>query len=136
MTPATTTTIAAAAAAAAAPQSKNLIRKRAITEGEKTLDCEKFFLTVNNTNSIHVQVNLLANEPEVNVVDSQDFLLASGARVCKSCDCKKLLISHPKKGENHPDHLPSPFPAPAPAPAPAPVSVSAPCPPPPLSQLD
>ena len=39
------------------------------------------FPTVNNINSIHVQVNLLANELEVNVVDSQDFLLASGARV-------------------------------------------------------
>jgi len=37
----------------------------------------------------HVQVILLANELEVNVVDSQDFLLASGASVCKSCNCKK-----------------------------------------------
>ena len=57
----------------------------------KTSPFQKFFLTV-NINSIHDQVNLLANEPEVNVVDSQDFLLASGARVCKSCDCKKLLL--------------------------------------------
>jgi len=91
MTPATTTTIAAAAAAAAAPQSKNLIRKRAITEGEKTLDCEKFFLTVNNTNSIHVQVELLANEPEVNVVDSQDLLLL--LRLCAVQECAKVVNS-------------------------------------------
>ena len=58
----------------------------------KTSPFQKFFLTVNNINSIHDQVNLLANEPEVNVVDSQDFLPASGARVCKSCYCKKLLM--------------------------------------------
>jgi len=29
----------------------------------------------------------------VNVVDSQDFLLASGARVCKSWNCKTLLTT-------------------------------------------
>ena len=40
-------------------------------------------------NKLKSQVDLLANELKVNVVDSQDFLLASGARVCKSCNCKK-----------------------------------------------
>ena len=53
--------------------------------------CSKFFLTDNYINSIHHQATL-ANEPEVNVIDSQDFLLATGARVCKSCNCKKLLL--------------------------------------------
>ena len=56
-----------------------------------------FFLTDNNINSIHLQVILLANEPEVNVVDNHDFLLASGARMCESCGCEKLLRKKEKK---------------------------------------
>jgi len=46
-------------------------------------DNRSSFLTDNNINSIHHQVELLANEPEVSVVGGQDFLLASGASVQK-----------------------------------------------------
>jgi len=65
-------------------------RKKEEEEEEEEVE-RKFFPTDDNINSIHHQVESLANEPEVSVVDSQDFLLASGARVCKSCNCKKLL---------------------------------------------
>jgi len=36
------------------------------------------------------------------LVDSQDFLLASGARVCKSCDYKKLLLLEEEEEEKGP----------------------------------
>ena len=49
------------------------------------------FLTDNNVNSISIQVILLATESEVNVVDTQDFLLAPVQECAKVAEVKNLL---------------------------------------------
>jgi len=71
-------------------KNKKKKKKRKKEKERKKKTHKKFFLTDNNINTIfHHQENYLLMNLKLMLVDNQDFLLASGARVCKSCDCKK-----------------------------------------------